>query len=70
MPEYNAPAADSVRGPAPDFDVRAYARTAVGNFREGLDLSAYDSAPLSAETLRTIAFLQAVERSLAAPKAR
>jgi hypothetical protein len=63
MPEYTAPAADSARGPAPDFDVRAYARSAVGNLRDGLDLSAYEAAPLSAETLRTIAFLQAVERS-------
>lgn len=63
MPEYTAPAADSARGPAPDFDVRAYARTAVGNLREGLDLAAYETAPLSAETLRTLAALQAVERS-------
>ena len=62
MPEYNA-AAPAAAGPAPDFDVRAYARTAVGNLREGLDLDAYESAPLSAETLRTIAFLQAVERA-------
>jgi len=63
MPEYNATDADNLRGPAPDFDVRAYARTAVGNLREGLDLTAYESAPLSAETLRTLSFLQAVERS-------
>jgi len=63
MPEYNATAADSVRGPAPDFDVRAYARTAVGNLREGLDLTAYETAPLSAETLRTLSFLQAIERA-------
>lgn len=63
MPEYNVPAADGARGPAPDFDVRAYARTAVGNLREGLDLSAYENAPLSSATLRTIALMQAVERS-------
>ena len=63
MPEYNTTAADSARGPAPDFDVRAYARTAVGSFREGLDLSAYETAKLSPETLRTIALLEAVERA-------
>ena len=63
MPEYNAPAPDGVRGPAPDFDVRAYARTAVGNLREGLDLDAYEESPLSADTLRTISYLQAVERA-------
>jgi hypothetical protein len=63
MPEYDAIASDDVRGPAPDFDVRAYARTAVGNLREGLDLDAYEAAPLSAQTLRTLAFLQAVEHS-------
>ena len=62
MPEYNTAAA-AAAGPAPDFDVRAYARTAVGNLREGLDLDAYETAPLSVETLRTIAFLQAVERA-------
>ncbi len=62
MPEYNA-AAPAASGPAPDFDVRAYARTAVGNLREGLDLDAYATAPLSADTLRTIAFLQAVEHA-------
>ena len=63
MPEYSAPAADDLRGPAPDFDVRAYARTAVGNLREGLHLDAFESAPLSAETLRSVSFLQAVERA-------
>lgn len=63
MPEYTAPAHNSALGPAPDFDVRAYARTAVGNLREGLDLTAYESTPLTAETLRTIVFLQAVERA-------
>lgn len=61
MPEYNAPA--SSRGPAPDFDVRAYARTAVGNLREGLDLSRYEATPLSAQTLRALSVLEVVERS-------
>ena len=63
MAEYSATAADNVRGPAPDFDVRAYARSAVGNLREGLDLDAYADAPLSAETLRSVSFLQAIERA-------
>ena len=63
MPEYSASAADSVRGPAPDFDVRDYARTAVGNLREGLNLDAFSRARLGAETLRTLSFLQAIERS-------
>lgn len=63
MPEYSAPDASSAPGPAPDFDVRAYARTAVGNLREGLDLDAYAGAPLTAATLRCISFLQSVERA-------
>lgn len=63
MPEYSAPAADSARGPAPDFDVRDYARTAVGNLREGLNLDAFLGARLGVETLRTLSFLQAIERS-------
>lgn len=63
MPEYSAQAADSARGPAPDFDVRDYARTAVGNLREGLNIEAYSGARLGAATLRTLSFLQAIERS-------
>lgn len=63
MPEYSAAAPDNLRGPAPDFDVRAYARTAIGNLREGLNLDAYAKSPLSAATLRSISFLQAVERA-------
>jgi hypothetical protein len=63
MAEYSSAAAENPRGPAPDFDVRAYARTAVGNLREGLDLTAYATAPLSAQTLRCVSFLQAVERA-------
>lgn len=59
MAEYNA----DMLGPAPDFDVRAYARSAIGSLREGLDLEAYADAPLSTETLRTVSFLQAIERS-------
>jgi hypothetical protein len=63
MPEYSAPAANSALGPAPDFDVRAYARTAVGNLREGLKLDAYATSSLGSETLRCISYLQAVERA-------
>lgn len=63
MPEYSAAAPDDARGPAPDFDVRAYARTAIGNLREGINLDAYAKSPLSAATLRSISFLQAVERA-------
>lgn len=63
LPEYSTSNVDDVNRPAPDFDVREYARTAVGNLREGLDLSAYESAPLSTSTLRAIRLLQAVERS-------
>jgi hypothetical protein len=67
LPEYNGSPADKASGdlsrPAPDFDVRVYARTAVGNLREGLDLDAYLKKPLSEPTLRSIRLLQAVERS-------
>jgi len=63
LPEYSASNVDDVNRPAPDFDVREYARTAVGNLREGLTLAAYENAPLSTDSLRTIALLQAVERS-------
>lgn len=63
LPEYTDPSLDDVSRPAPDFDVREYARTAVGNLREGLDTSAYEQHPLDADTLRALALLQAVERS-------
>lgn len=63
LPEYSGSSVEDVNRPAPDFDVREYARTAVGNLREGLTLEAYETAPLSVPTLRTIALLQAVERS-------
>jgi hypothetical protein len=63
MPEYSGSSVDDVMGPAPDFDVRAYARSAVGTLRDGLDLSAYEEKPLSAQTLRNLKFLQSVERA-------
>jgi hypothetical protein len=63
LAEYTGSPVEDLYGPAPDFDVRDYARTAVGNLREGLNIDAYTSAPLGADTLRTLSFLQAVERS-------
>lgn len=54
---------DIMRLPAPDFDVREYARTVVGNHRGGLDLDGYAVAPLSASTLRALSFLQIAERA-------
>jgi len=63
MPEHREASVDRANYPAPDFDVREYARTAVGSHRDALGLAAYRSTPLSAETLRTIAYLQIVERA-------
>jgi hypothetical protein len=63
LAEYTGSPVEDLYGPAPDFDVREYARTAVGSLREGLNLDAYASAPLGADTLRTLSFLQAIERS-------
>ncbi len=63
MPEHEELSADSMSAPAPDFDVRAFARTASGNHREELDLTAYVEAPLSAETLRSLAYLRDIERA-------
>jgi len=63
LPEYSGSNVDDVNRPAPDFDVRDYARTAVGSLREGMDVSEYETSPLSIDTLRTISLLQVVERS-------
>jgi hypothetical protein len=63
MAEYSGEPLSGSLGPAPDFDVRAYARTAVGNLREGLNLDAFEKHPVRVETLRILAFLQAIERS-------
>lgn len=49
--------------PAPDFDVRDYARTAAGSHRDDLGLSAYRETPLSESTLRVLRYVQVVERS-------
>lgn len=49
--------------PGASFDVRGYTRTAVGNHRDELDLSGFETAPLSPVTLRAIRSLERVERS-------
>ena len=49
--------------PAPHFDVRDFARTAVGSYRSELDLDGYRRAPLSADTLRVLGYLQVIERA-------
>ena len=54
---------DIMRFPAPDFDVRDYARTAIGSHRDDLDLTAFAAAPLSSGTLRALSYLQVAERA-------
>src|ERR1700733_9226559 len=63
MPEHNEASADDMRAPAPDFDVRAFARSAAGNHRDELDLASYVDRPLSPETLRALAYLRDIERA-------
>lgn len=63
MPDDLASSVDRSRFPAPDFDVRDYARTAAGSHRDDLGLSTYRERPLSAETLRILRYVQVVERS-------
>ncbi len=63
LAEYTGSPLEDLYGPAPDFDVRDYARGAVGNLREGLNIDAYATSPLSAPTLASLSFLQAIERS-------
>jgi len=53
---------DDMSYPAPDFDVRDFARTAAGSHRDRLGLDRYDDAPLSASVLRLLRYLQIVER--------
>lgn len=45
------------------FDVRAFARTAVGNHRDHLDLSSYAADPLLPATLDVLAYLRDLERA-------
>ena len=63
MPEHNKATVDDLNAPAPDFDVRAFARTAAGSHRDSLELSAYVDTPLCAATLRSLAYLRDIERA-------
>lgn len=66
MPEHSHVSHDPEAGagfPAPGFDVRDFARTAAGSFRESLDLNAYEARPLSPETLRVLTYLRIIERA-------
>jgi len=62
MPRSLEVALDDMSIPAPDFDVRAYANDAHESYREFLNLEAYQSLPLGADTLRVLRYLQVVER--------
>ncbi|MGV8852920.1 MAG: hypothetical protein ACOH1M_10190 [Rhodoglobus sp.] len=62
MPRSLEVALDDMSIPAPDFDVRAYANEAHASYRDVLNLEAYASQPLSADTLRVLRYLQVVER--------
>ena len=54
----------SVEEPAPSrFDVRDFARTAVGSHRSEIDLDAFAETPLDAATVRVLAYLREIERS-------
>ena len=52
-----------LRAPAPNFSVREFARTAVASHRSELDLEIFENQPLSADTLRVLAYAQAVEHA-------
>ncbi|MCS5719918.1 hypothetical protein N1027_17445 [Herbiconiux sp. CPCC 205763] len=54
----------SVEDEAPErFDVRDFARTAVGSHRDSLDLEAFAEHPLDPGTVRILAYLRELERS-------
>jgi hypothetical protein len=63
MPEHKEASVDIMRFPAPDFDVREYARDAAGSHRDELGLEIYRTNPLSADTLRILRYLQIIERA-------
>ena len=63
MPEHKEASVDIMRFPAPDFDVREYARDAAGSHRDELGLEEYRTNPLSPEGLRLIRYLQIIERA-------
>lgn len=54
---------DIMRFPAPDFDVRQYAREAAASHRDELGLESYKTNPLSADALRLLRYLQVIERA-------
>lgn len=62
MPDHREASVDEMRFPAPDFDVREFARTAAGSHRDRLDLERFADAPLNADILRLVRYLQVVER--------
>jgi hypothetical protein len=63
MPESDAASTSPLMRPAPDFDVREFARTAVGSHRNELGLEAYEQQPLDDATIRTLAYLHNIERA-------
>lgn len=63
MPERQEASADRMRGPAPSFDVRDFARTAAGSHRDVLNLDVYRTRPVTADTLRVLRYLQIIERA-------
>jgi hypothetical protein len=63
MPEHREASVDRANFPAPDFDVRDYARTAAASHRDALNLPAYRATALTDDTLRTLRYLQIVERA-------
>ncbi|QVQ51644.1 hypothetical protein J4H86_23165 [Spiractinospora alimapuensis] len=54
---------ESVTGPDGSFDIRHFARTAVGCHRDSLALDAFAEKPLSPPTLRALRYVRDVERS-------
>ncbi len=63
MPEPREASVNDSNFPAPDFDVRDFARTAAGSHRDSLDLESYERQPLAADVLRVLAYLQVIERA-------
>ena len=63
MPEYDAASPSPLMRPAPDFDVRQFARTAVGSHRDTLGLETYATQRLDDATIRTLAYLHNIERA-------
>lgn len=54
---------EPVTGPDGSFDIRHFARTAVGCHRDSLALDAFAETPLSPATLRALRYARDVERS-------